>query len=80
MMEFNDASRTILKARNHALQDNRICIDAPLNFPARIELLNISYFFRLTHPTPGIKPGGRIVMCEYSSSSVSENLKTLPRW
>ena len=36
---------------------------------------------RLTHPTPGIEPGGRIEVCDYySTSSVSATLETLPRW
>ena len=42
--EFNGASKKILKSRNHALHDIRIFIDAPLNFPARAELLNTICF------------------------------------
>ena len=38
--EFNGTSRKILKSCNHALHDIRIFIDAPLNFPTRVELLN----------------------------------------
>jgi len=60
--------------------DIRIYIDAPLNFPARVELLNT--VFKLlcpTHQTPGIEPGGRIDVCDYNTSSVSATLATLPR-
>ena len=42
--EFNGASKNILKSRNHALHDIRIFIDAPLNFPAPVELLNTIFF------------------------------------
>ena len=66
---------------SHALHDIRIFIDAPLNFPARVELLNnFLKLLRPTHHTPGIKPGGRIEVCDYSTSSVSATLVTLPRF
>ena len=55
-------------------------IDAPLNFPARLELLNTIFVLRLTHHTPGIELGGRIEMCDYSMSSVSATLDTLPHY
>ena len=42
--EFNGASKNILKSRNHALHDIRIFIDAPLNFPAPVDLLNTIFF------------------------------------
>ena len=37
--EFIYASRKLLKSRNHALHDVMIFIDAPLNFPARVDSL-----------------------------------------
>ena len=55
-------------------------IDAPLNFSARVELLNTIYkLLRLTHHTPGIEPGGRIEVIDYSTSFVSATLATVPR-
>ena len=59
-----------------------IFTDAPLNFLARVELMNTIFFIanlRLTHHTPGIEPGGRIEVCDYNMSSVSATLDTLPR-
>ena len=43
--EFNGASRKILKSCKHALHDIRIFIDKPLNFEARVELLNTIFFY-----------------------------------
>ena len=77
--EFNVEYRKILKSRNHALHDIRIFKDAPLNFPARVELLNTIFLLRLTHHIPGIKPDDRIEVYDYSTSSLSATLDTLPR-
>ena len=73
--EFNGTSRKILKACNHALHDNKFFIDAPLNLPARVELLNA--IFSLLRP--GTEPGGRIEVCDYGTSSLSAILATLSR-
>ena len=54
--ELNSESRK--KNLNYALHDITIYIDAPLNFPARVELFNTIFkLLRLTHRTPGIEPG-----------------------
>ena len=58
--------------------DIRISIDAPLNFLARVELLNTVFkLLCLTQPTPGIEAGDRIEVCDYNTSSVSATLATL---
>ena len=72
---WNCASRNFLKSHNHALHDIRIFIDTPLNFPARVELLNTFFLLRLTQPTPGIEPGGWIDICDHRMSSVSAKLE-----
>ena len=41
---FNGAARKILKSRNHGKHDIRIFIDASLNFPAPVKLLNIFFY------------------------------------
>ena len=55
-------------------------MDAKLNFPARLELLNTIFVLRLTRHTPGIELGGRIEVCDYSMSSLAATLDTLPRY
>ena len=65
----------ILRSCNHALHDNKFFfIDTPLNFPARVELLNT--FFKLLCPKS--EPGSQIEVCDYSTSSLSAALATLP--
>ena len=51
-------------------------IDAPLNFPARLELLNTIFVLRLTHHAPRIELGRRIEVCDYITSFVSATLDT----
>ena len=38
------------------------------------------FLLRLTHPTSGIEPGGRIEVCDHRMSFVSATLNTLPSW
>ena len=60
---------------------HRLFIDAPLNLPAQVGNFGHSFIFLLciTHPTPGIKPGSRIEMCDYSMRYVAKTLDSHPR-
>ena len=54
-------------------------IDAQLNFSVRVELLN-TFFFAPNSSYTRNWTGGRIEVCDYSTSFVSATLDTLPRW
>ena len=83
-LAFLDPISDLSRQKLHMLvwmRDIKIFIDAPLNFPALVEFVNINFkLLRLIHHTLGIKPGGQIEVWDYSTSSVSATLDTLLRW